>query len=101
MGDIGSRLADTVVLTAEDPRTEDLNKILSQMQSQITGKAKIIIEPDRQGAISTAVSLANKGDVIGIFGKGHERSMCFGKIEYPWSDQDAVKKALSQKTSKK
>ena len=37
------------------------------------------------------------GDVVAAFGKGHERSMCFGDIEYPWSDQDAMLTALARR----
>ncbi len=97
MGDIGSKLADIVIFTAEDPRTEDVNQIISQMKSGVTGKAKIIIEPDRQKAINQAVALAQPGDIVAAFGKGHEQSMCFGTIEYPWSDHDTFKQALNQK----
>lgn len=98
MGKIGSQLADIVVVTAEDPRTEDVNQIISQIKQGATGKAKIYTEPDRQKAIDLAiVKLAKKGDVVAIFGKGHEKSMCFGTIEHPWSDHDAVKKALKKR----
>ncbi|MFN8441550.1 MAG: hypothetical protein U0175_12300 [Caldilineaceae bacterium] len=38
-------------------------------------------------AIQQAVNMAEAGDIVAAFGKGHERSMCFGTIEYPWSDQ--------------
>lgn len=100
MGEIGSKLADIVVLTAEDPRTEDVNQIISQMKQGITGKAKIIIEPDRGKAIDLAINqLARKGDTVAVFGKGHEKSISFGKIEYPWSDHEAIKKSLSKKKS--
>jgi UDP-N-acetylmuramoyl-L-alanyl-D-glutamate--2,6-diaminopimelate ligase len=52
--------------------------------------------PDRQDAISTAVSLAKKGDMVVVTGKGHEKSLCRGTKEYPWSEHEAVKKALRQ-----
>jgi len=50
---------------------------------------------DRAEAIAFAVKNANAGDVVIITGKGHERSMCFGTTEYPWSDQEAVQAALA------
>jgi len=57
-------------------------------------KDYFIIE-DRQSAINFAVNnLAKEGDFVLITGKGHEKSMCFGTTEFPWSDQEAVKKAL-------
>jgi UDP-N-acetylmuramoyl-L-alanyl-D-glutamate--2,6-diaminopimelate ligase len=96
MGEIASQLADVVVLTAEDPRIEDVNDIIAQIKQGATGQAQVLIEPDRQTAINLAITkLARKGDLVAIFGKGHERSMCFGRIEYPWSDQKAAQKALS------
>ena len=97
MGQIGSQLADVVVLTAEDPRTEDVNHIIAQMKHGTAGKAKIMVEPDRQTAINLAINqLAKKGDTVAVFGKGHEKSLAFGKIEYPWSDHEAIKKALKK-----
>jgi UDP-N-acetylmuramoyl-L-alanyl-D-glutamate--2,6-diaminopimelate ligase len=56
-----------------------------------------MIVPDRSEAIQAAVDLAQPGDVVAAFGKGHERSMCFGTIEVPWSDQDAMRQALAQR----
>ncbi len=97
MGKIAAKLADAVVLTAEDPRTEDLTTIFQDLQQQIpfSLKSKVHIVEDRQEAINYALQhLAKKGDWIGIFGKGHEQSMCYGTKEYPWSDEKAVKKAL-------
>jgi UDP-N-acetylmuramoyl-L-alanyl-D-glutamate--2,6-diaminopimelate ligase len=49
---------------------------------------------DRGQAIYFAISLAAKGDTVLICGKGHEQSMCFGTIEYPWDDREATRQAL-------
>ena len=105
MGEIACRLADLVVLTAEDPRTEDVNDIFDQIAGGcegiggVEGKAYYKI-PDRQEAINFAIQkLAKKGDTVVICGKGHEKSMCFGHTEYPWSDQEAAKKALKERRS--
>ncbi len=97
MGKIAGQLADQVILTAEDPRTEDVQQIMDQIASGCQKKNRVIKEPDRQKAIDLAISLVKKGDIVGIFGKGHERSMCFGTTEYPWSDQKAAAKALKKK----
>ena len=96
-------LADTTILTAEDPRTEDLNQIISQIEAgwhqAKPGKYKKLIKiPDRQQAINQAIKLAKTGDTVVLFGKAHEKSLCFGKIEYPWSEHQAVKKALAQRS---
>jgi UDP-N-acetylmuramoyl-L-alanyl-D-glutamate--2,6-diaminopimelate ligase len=50
--------------------------------------------PDRGAAIALACSLAKAGDVVMACGKGHEQSMCFGEIEYPWDDRAALRAAL-------
>ncbi len=50
--------------------------------------------PDRQRAILYAVQQAQPGDVVVVCGKGHEQSMCFGTVEHPWRDQDALAWAL-------
>lgn len=95
MGRIACKLADKVILTAEDPRTEDVLKIINQIQSGCQDKEKILKEPDRGKAINLAVNLAKKNDIVAIFGKGHEQSMCFGIKEQPWSDHQAVYRALN------
>ena len=52
--------------------------------------------PDRGEAIRTALRLAQPGDLVIACGKGHEQSMCFGEIEYPWDDRTAMKAALAE-----
>jgi UDP-N-acetylmuramoyl-L-alanyl-D-glutamate--2,6-diaminopimelate ligase len=96
MGEIATRLADKVVVTAEDPRTEDLGDIFGQIMSGVhdSKSNKVIREDDRQKAIELAVKLAEAGDIVVATGKGHEKSMCFGTREYPWSDQEAMKRAI-------
>lgn len=93
MGQIGVDLADRVVFTAEDPRTENIWSIIRQMKEQLTtGHNKIASVADRGEAIEFALErLAKPGDIVGIFGKGHEQSMCYGKTEYPWDDRQAVR----------
>lgn len=100
MGEIASRLSDLVVITAEDPRGK-----IDEINAQILEGAKktggvlnknVFIINDRQKAIEFAINiLAKKGDCVGIFGKGHEKSMNLdGKKELPWSDQLAIEKTL-------
>lgn len=91
MGEIASRLADEVILTAEDPRTEDVNQIIAEIARGCPKAEKI---PDRQQAINRAVGLARPGDTVVCLGKSHEKSMCFGTIEYAWDEYAAVKQAL-------
>jgi len=99
MGEIAGLLADRVIITAEDPRTESLDGIMSEIargcqqagRSEGEGYWRI---GDRAEAIYAALSMAQPGDVVIACGKGHERSMCFGTTEYPWSDQAAMIAAL-------
>ncbi len=112
MGEIAGQLADYVVITAEDPRIEDVDKIIEKIAQGClkngAGESDPTITqkppanhvffkiPDRQEAINFAIQkLARKDDVVIICGKGHEKSMCFGTREYPWSDQEAVKRAVN------
>ncbi len=97
MGQVSGRLADFTVITAEDPRTEDLDEINRAIEAGVrehAGADAYCIVPDRAEAIRTAVRQAHPGDVVAAFGKGHERSMCFGTVEQPWSDQAAMIAAL-------
>lgn len=107
MGEIAARLADKVIVTAEDPRTESLDEIYKQITSPLPSPefrrggstavgGEVFRIDDRQLAINMAVKMARPGDIVVVTGKGHEKSMCFGKIEYPWSDQEAVKKAIKK-----
>lgn len=100
MGEISGRESDVTVVTAEDPRGE-IKKINQQIVAgAIKSGAKmndnLFVVENRNDAIEFAInSLAKKGDTVGIFGKGHERSMNLdGKKEIPWSDKEAVLKAL-------
>lgn len=101
MGEISARLADMTIITSEDPRgeIEEINAQILTGAKKGGGKAgkNVILENNREKAIKLAIKLAWKGDTIGIFGKGHEKSMNLdGKSEIPWSDEKAVRKALNE-----
>lgn len=115
MGKIAGEIADISIFTTEDPRSENVNTIIEsmakgakqsgatelnpdvQIRNHIGGGIALhafIREPDRQKAVNLALKLAKKGDIVAICGKGHEKSMAYGKTEIPWSDQEAINKAL-------
>ena len=74
MGEISGRLADFTVVTAEDPRTEDLDVINDAIVAGIrqSGSGRLYaVVPDRTEAIQVAVDLSQPGDVVASFGKGH------------------------------
>ena len=100
MGDVAGRLADVTIVTAEDPRTEDVKAIMAETATALatagrTEGSDFYQIADRQRAILHAVRLAGPGDVVIVCGKGHEQSMCFGAIEHPWRDQEALRWALN------
>jgi len=96
MGEAAARYADTVILTAEDPRGENVLTISQEIISGMPDKdqEKVSIIPDRQEAINKAIFLAKKGDFVVITGKGHEQSMNYGSGEVLWTDHEGVEKAL-------
>lgn len=95
MGRIASKLSDVVILTSEDPRTESIHKILSQIKRGVVN-TKYLLIPERGEAIACALNIAKRGDIIACFGKGHEKSMSYDGInEHPWSDQDFIKSQIN------
>jgi UDP-N-acetylmuramoyl-L-alanyl-D-glutamate--2,6-diaminopimelate ligase len=100
MAEVSAEMADISVLTAEDPRTESLDAILEMMAAGARSRGgeegrTFHRIPDRGQAIRLAVGLARPGDLVIVCGKGHEQSMCFGAVEYPWDDRTALRAALA------
>jgi UDP-N-acetylmuramoyl-L-alanyl-D-glutamate--2,6-diaminopimelate ligase len=85
-------LSDKVILTSDNPRTEDPAQILKDMEEGLTSaaKRKYISIADRKEAIRTAVSFANKEDIILIAGKGHEKYQDINGIKYPFDDKEML-----------
>jgi len=101
MGHVAGKLADKIVITAEDPRTESLDDILAAIAEGVMAEGRregtdFWRIGDRAEAIRFAVTLARPDDVVMACGKGHEQSMCFGTTEYPWDDRRAMRSALQR-----
>lgn len=97
MGKISSRYADIIVLAPEDPRSETVSQINREIATGIRGMKfikNLFSFIDRQRAIDLAVEMAREGDTVLITGKGHEKSMNYGRLEIPWSEHRAVARAL-------
>jgi UDP-N-acetylmuramoyl-L-alanyl-D-glutamate--2,6-diaminopimelate ligase len=94
MGAIAARLADELVLTDDNPRTESPAAIIHDIRSGI-GAVEARVIHDREQAIHHAVSHARSGDVVLIAGKGHESYQITGKDKRPFSDQLVVRAALN------
>lgn len=99
MAAISAEGSTIVILTSDNPRTEDPEKILDDMQAGITSdlKRKTLRITDRREAIKTAVMLANKGDVILVAGKGHETYQEINGVKQHFDDREELKNALLQK----
>jgi UDP-N-acetylmuramoyl-L-alanyl-D-glutamate--2,6-diaminopimelate ligase len=99
MAAISAEGSTKVILTSDNPRTEDPEIILNDMEAGIGPelKGKTLRICDRREAIKTAVMLANKGDVILVAGKGHETYQDVKGVKHHFDDREELKKALLQK----
>lgn len=100
MGEISGKLSDVTIITDEDPRFENGHKIIAEiaqgaLRVGVKEGINLFKVSDRAEAIKLAISLAKKGDTVGVFGKGHEQSINYQGVEIPYSDREAVCKALS------
>jgi UDP-N-acetylmuramoyl-L-alanyl-D-glutamate--2,6-diaminopimelate ligase len=101
MGAAAARLADVVMFTSDNPRSEDPLAILAEMLQGVLGvprgeRARVIIEPDRAAAIGLAVAMAGKGDVVLVAGKGHETGQYIGDSVLPFDDCEVTAAALAR-----
>jgi UDP-N-acetylmuramoyl-L-alanyl-D-glutamate--2,6-diaminopimelate ligase len=96
MAAIAAEGSNKTILTSDNPRTEDPEKILDDMEAGVPPdlKRKILRISDRREAIKTAVMLANHGDVILVAGKGHETYQEIMGVKYQFDDREELKKAL-------
>jgi len=83
-----------VVVTSDNPRSEDPKQIISDILSGINNTSNIIVEPDRGSAIQTTISKANENDVIVFAGKGHEDYQILKDKTIHFDDREEVKKIL-------
>lgn len=97
MGGIAAALADQVVVTSDNPRTEDPNRIVTDVAAgtQI-GKASVKIEVDRRVAIDQAIGQAGVNDVVLVAGKGHEAYQDIMGVKHPYSDLEQVNQAIQK-----
>jgi UDP-N-acetylmuramoyl-L-alanyl-D-glutamate--2,6-diaminopimelate ligase len=114
MGRISSQYSDVIILTAEDPRNEKIEKISSDIAKGIKNfkqedyknynqkqkKGIYFLINDRKEAIDFAVSIAQKGDLVISTGKGHEESMNYGKGEVSWSELEVACEAIKRHEKK-
>ncbi len=97
MGEIAGRLAGHVILTTDNPRTEDPARILSDTVAGVqeaNGSYEVV--EDREQAFGRAFEMAQEGDMVLLAGKGHQETQIFAGREEPWSEREAAQRALAR-----
>lgn len=95
MGEIGTRLSDIAIITSDNPRTEEPEKIIEQITSGIkSGEYKVIV--NRKEAIGYALSIAKKDDIVLLLGKGQETYQIIGKEKMHFDERKIVKEFLER-----
>jgi UDP-N-acetylmuramoyl-L-alanyl-D-glutamate--2,6-diaminopimelate ligase len=95
MGRAGAELSDLVVITSDNPRSEDPDSIVAEVAAGASGAAELVVEPDRRAAIALALGRAVAGDTVVIAGKGHEQGQEFeGGRKVPFDDREVAREEL-------
>ena len=94
MAEVAEQYADQLVVTNDNPRFEDPEQIIHDIQQGLSGVKPLYIEQDRQLALSYAVQKAKAEDIVLVAGKGHEAYQLIAGIKHPFSDEAEVKRLL-------
>lgn len=97
MGEISGKIADFTIITSDNPRTEDPEKIVEQIEQgmkKTNGKYKVVV--DRVEAIKEAIIMANKRDIIVLAGKGHEPYQEINGVKYPFDERIIVRELIEE-----
>jgi UDP-N-acetylmuramoyl-L-alanyl-D-glutamate--2,6-diaminopimelate ligase len=102
MGRVAARLADRVIVTSDNPRSEDPGAVASDIVHGIreTGNRRYAIELDRAAAIAQSIAEANAGDVVLLAGKGHEPYQETAGVRRPFLDADHAARALAARSAR-
>ena len=96
MGEAASEMSDLVIVTSDNPRSEDPSRIIEDILKGIRGD-NCISCPDREEAIREAVSTAQEGDTVLVAGKGHENYQEIDGIRHHFSDREVLKKEIQKR----
>jgi UDP-N-acetylmuramoyl-L-alanyl-D-glutamate--2,6-diaminopimelate ligase len=99
MGAIASKLADYAILTSDNPRTEDPERILDQIEEGMNGGRHERVE-DRRAAIARAIEMSGPDDIVLLAGKGHETYQIRGETRYPFDEREIVRELLGTKATR-
>jgi UDP-N-acetylmuramoyl-L-alanyl-D-glutamate--2,6-diaminopimelate ligase len=94
MGEVAETLADRVIVTDDNPRHEDGDRIVAQILAGLREPARATVERNRARAIAAAIAAATPGDVVLVAGKGHEDYQQVGDLRLPFSDVALVRDLL-------
>jgi UDP-N-acetylmuramoyl-L-alanyl-D-glutamate--2,6-diaminopimelate ligase len=98
MGRIATQMSDVIIVTSDNPRTEDPAEIIREVCEGIVPGSQVHVEPDRRAAIALALSMARPGDVVLIAGKGHEDYQVVGTEKHHLDDREEVEAFLRRRT---
>ncbi len=101
MGEVVNRLSDVVIITSDNPGTENLGEIIKEIMVGIKDKSKTIIMEDRTEAVRYAINVANKDDIVLLAGKGHEEYQIVGETKIPYNDKEVAMHAIEDLKLKK
>jgi UDP-N-acetylmuramoyl-L-alanyl-D-glutamate--2,6-diaminopimelate ligase len=96
MGEAAVDLADLVVVTSDNPRSEDPGSIIAEIMAPVGNRENVLAEPDRAAAIATAVGVARPGDVVVVAGKGHEKGQEIAGRVLPFDDVEVARAAITR-----
>jgi UDP-N-acetylmuramoyl-L-alanyl-D-glutamate--2,6-diaminopimelate ligase len=103
MGAVAGRLSDLIVITSDNPRSEDPARIIEEIQRGITPDTRrdatqsVLTIVDRRAAIAKAVETARPGDLVLVAGKGHEKYQVIGDRTLPFDDVEVAREALARR----
>ncbi len=98
MGRAAEQLADRIIITDDNPRTEDPEKIVEEIRKGLADLERACVVHNRQAAIEYALSRAKSGDLVVIAGKGHEQEQIIGLERHPFSDRHVVQRFMQANT---
>jgi len=100
MGEIGRELSDTVIVTSDNPRTEQSEKIIDQIEEGVLkmncANGEYFRIPDRRSAIGKAIEIAEEGDSVLIAGKGHENYQILGTKRIHFDDKEVAREKINE-----
>lgn len=96
MGKIAVELSDVVIVTSDNPRFEEPDEIIRNILTGISKNDKIYVEPDRKKAIAKGISLAKKGDVVLVAGKGHETYQDIKGVKNHFDDSEIINEIIKR-----